>query len=194
MVTTQTIIKQSFVIRVFLSPGRLVQGLERDVRDLQAHAEHMSGSMAQMEEHLGTVSHSSQNNGSSLEDALARATASIHSQDVLLQETAGHVGTLRQRLEEVGWTVGLVNHSLSSDVNVQQLKMEQLQVQMGNVTQDTSSIKVMQVHLEEQLKNEIEILNVITEDLRLKDWEHSTALKNLTIIQGRSQRGLQLKF
>lgn len=30
----------------------------------------------------------------------------------------------------------------------------------------------------------MEILNTITEDLRLKDWEHSTALKNLTILEG----------
>lgn len=30
----------------------------------------------------------------------------------------------------------------------------------------------------------MEILNTITEDLRLKDWEHSMALKNLTILEG----------
>ncbi|XP_037393623.1 scavenger receptor class A member 5 isoform X1 [Pygocentrus nattereri] len=164
--------------------GRLVQGLERDVRDLQAHAEHMSGSMAQMEDNLGTVSLSSRSNSSNLGAALARAAASIHSQDTLLRDTAGQVNTLRERLEEMGWTVGSINHSLSSDVDVQHLKMEQLQVQLGNVTQDTSSMRVMQIHLEEQMRNEIEILNVITEDLRLKDWEHSMALKNLTIIQG----------
>lgn len=40
------------------------------------------------------------------------------------------------------------------------------------------------VHTEAQLRNEMEILNTITEDLRLKDWEHSMALKNLTILEG----------
>jgi macrophage scavenger receptor 1 len=41
-----------------------------------------------------------------------------------------------------------------------------------------------QVHMEETLKNEVEILSTITEDLRLKDWEHSNILKNITSLEG----------
>ncbi|XP_066533896.1 scavenger receptor class A member 5 [Hoplias malabaricus] len=164
--------------------GHLMQGLERDIRDLQAHAEHVSGSMSQMEEDLGMVSMSSRSNSSNLQTALAGAVMSIHSQNTLLKETVGNVELLQQHLDEVRWTVGTVNNTLSSDSTLQQLEMEQLQLQLGNVTQDTKSMKVLQVHLEEQMRNEIEILNVITEDLRLKDWEHSMALKNLSIIQG----------
>lgn len=44
------------------------------------------------------------------------------------------------------------------------------------------------VHTEAQLRNEMEILNTITEDLRLKDWEHSMALKNLTILEGQQRQ------
>ncbi|KAB5517116.1 hypothetical protein PHYPO_G00185700 [Pangasianodon hypophthalmus] len=160
--------------------GRLVQGLERDIRDLQAFSEHATGSMAQMEEQVG----SSRRNSSALGAALARATASIHSQDAALRETVGRVDILRQKLDEVDWTMGSINHSLSSHVSTQWLQMELLQVQLGNVTQDARSAKIMQIHLEEQMRNELEILNVITEDLRLKDWEHSMALKNITIIEG----------
>lgn len=43
------------------------------------------------------------------------------------------------------------------------------------------------VHTEAQLRNEMDILNTITEDLRLKDWEHSLALKNITILEGRQE-------
>ncbi|MCJ8749932.1 hypothetical protein PDJAM_G00193160 [Pangasius djambal] len=160
--------------------GRLVQGLERDIRDLQAFSEHATGSMAQMEEQVG----SSRRNSSALGAALARATASIHSQDAALREAVGQVDILRQKLDEVDWTMGSINHSLSSHVSTQWLQMELLQVQLGNVTRDARSARIMQIHLEEQMRNELEILNVVTEDLRLKDWEHSMALKNITIIEG----------
>lgn len=161
--------------------GRLVQGLERDIQDLQAFSEHATGSMAQMEKQLG----SNRRNGSELGAALVRATASIRNHDVALHEMVGRVDILHEKLEEVDWTVGSINHSLSSHVSTQQLQMELLQVQLGNVTQDARSAKITQIHLEEQMRNELEILNVITEDLRLKDWEHSMALKNISIIEGK---------
>lgn len=165
---------------VFLK-GRLVQGLERDIQDLQVFSEHATGSMAQMEEQVG----SSQRNNSALRAALARAAASIHGQDAALHDTVGRMDVLRQKLDEVDWTVGSINHSLSSHVSTQRLQMELLQVQLGNVTQDARSTRITQIHLEEQMRNELEILNVITEDLRLKDWEHSMALKNITVIEGK---------
>lgn len=161
-------------------PGRLVQGLERDILDLHGFSEHATVTMAQMEEQVG----SSQRNSSTLGAALARATTSIQNQDAALRETVGRVDILRQKLDEVDWTMGSINHTLSSDVTTQQLQMELLQVQVGNVTQEARSARIMQIHLEEQMRNELEILNVITEDLRLKDWEHSMALKNITVIEG----------
>lgn len=160
--------------------GHLVQALERDIRDLQAFSEHATGFMVQMEKQVG----SSRRNGSELGVALVRATASIHNHDVALREMVSRVDVLHEKLEEVDWTVGSINHSLSSHVSTQQLQMEFLQVQLGNVTQDARSAKIRQIYLEEQMRNELEILNVITEDLRLKDWEHSMALKNISIIEG----------
>lgn len=62
------------------------------------------------------------------------------------------------------------------------------QIQISNITEDTSSLWVTHVHTEAQLRNEMEILNTITEDLRLKDWEHSMTLKNLTVIEGQRKR------
>ena len=35
-----------------------------------------------------------------------------------------------------------------------------------------------------QLKQELAVLNGVTEDLRLKDWEHSIALRNITLAKG----------
>lgn len=61
------------------------------------------------------------------------------------------------------------------------------QIQISNITEDTSSLWVTHVHTEAQLRNEMEILNTITEDLRLKDWEHSLALRNITILEGQME-------
>lgn len=136
------------------------------------------------------------------------------------RETSGQVSGLREKLDEVNWTVGAVNHTVSNDISVHHLKIQDLQVrsqksvllhypkllptvktsnrcspaaqiQISNITEDTSSLWVTHVHTEAQLRNEMEILNTITEDLRLKDWEHSMTLKNLTIIEGqwRDKRG-----
>uniref|UniRef100_H3DPB1 Scavenger receptor class A, member 5 (putative) n=1 Tax=Tetraodon nigroviridis TaxID=99883 RepID=H3DPB1_TETNG len=99
-------------------------------------------------------------------------------------ETSGQLSRLRENLDEVNWTVGAVNHTFSSDISFHRLKIQDMQIQISNITEDTSSLWVTHVHTEAQLRNEMDILNTITEDLRLKDWEHSLALKNITILEG----------
>lgn len=39
--------------------------------------------------------------------------------------------------------------------------------------------------MQQEMKEEVKTLNQITNELQLKDWEHSLTLKNLTIIQGK---------
>lgn len=170
---------------LLIRPGRLAQGLERDIKDLQAFSEHTTNSVAQLWEHLAMISHSSQRNSSSLGEELAFAAGSIRTQDAVLKTMEVNVETLQERLKEVGWTVQILNHSLSGDVSLHQVKICELQEKIGNVSHDATSMRITQMHLEEQIRNEIEILNVITADLRLKEWEHSMALKNLTVLQGR---------
>ncbi len=131
------------------------------------------------------ISHSSQRNSSSLGEELTFAAGAIRTQDAILKTMVGNVETLQERLEEVGWTVQTLNHSLSGDVSLHQVKICELQERIGNVSHDATSVRITQLHLEEQLRSEIEVLNVITADLRLKEWEHSMALTNLTVLQGR---------
>ncbi|KAG1929530.1 scavenger receptor class A member 5 isoform X1 [Pimephales promelas] len=164
--------------------GRLAQGLERDIKDLQAFSEHTTDSVAQLWEHLAMISHSSQRNSSSLGEELAIAAGSIRTQDAVLKTMEVNVETLQERLKEVGWTVQTLNHSLSGDLSLHQVKICELQEKIVNVSHDATTMRITQIHLEEQIRNEIEILNVITADLRLKEWEHSMALKNLTVLQG----------
>lgn len=169
-----------------------VRVLEQDVRGLQDHSRQTDDSVERLNRRLDSLGLTGPRNGSvisgggggSLDAQLAHTTSSLQAQDTLLRETSLRVDRLRERVEDVGWLVGAVNHTFSGEVSVHRAKIQDLQVQISNVTHDTLTMKVMQVHLEEQLRNEIEILNVITEDLRLKDWEHSVALKNLTVIEG----------
>ncbi|KAJ8396191.1 hypothetical protein AAFF_G00020580 [Aldrovandia affinis] len=170
--------------QMLLQLGQTLRRLEQDVRGLRAQSDQTAGSVEQLGDHIGRLSLYSQRNVSSLSQDLAQAATSLEAQDTLLRDTTSQVGSLKDRLEEVSWTVGSVNRTFVNDISVHHLKIQDLQVQISNVTQDTRTMRVAQVHMEDQLRNEIEILNTITEDLRLKDWEQSVALKNLTFIEG----------
>ncbi|XP_041951914.1 scavenger receptor class A member 5 [Alosa sapidissima] len=169
--------------------SRTVRGLERDVRSLQEHSAQTDDSVERLGRRLDVTSGPRNasvggGGGGSVDAQLAHAASSLQAQDALLRETSLRVDQLRERVEDIGWMVGAVNHTFSGEVSVHRTKIQDLQVQISNVTHDTLTMKVMQVHLEDQMRNELEILNVITEDLRLKDWEHSVALKNITFIEG----------
>ncbi|KAM7395063.1 hypothetical protein PAMA_006694 [Pampus argenteus] len=162
----------------------LIKGLELDLRSVKTHSLQSEGYLVQLDDRLASLSNSAGRNLTGLSTEVARASIWLRDQDVLLRETSGQVNGLREKLDEVNWTVGAVNHTFSNDISVHHLKIQDLQIQISNITEDTSSLWVTHVHTEAQLRNEMEILNTITEDLRLKDWEHSLALKNLTILEG----------
>ncbi|XP_054618090.1 scavenger receptor class A member 5 [Dunckerocampus dactyliophorus] len=162
----------------------LVKSLEVDMRSMQAHSLHSEGYLVQLDDRLASFSNSAGRNLTGLSDEVARTSSWLHDQHLLLRETSGQVNGLREKLDEVNWTVGAVNHTFSNDINVHHVKIQDLQIQISNITEDTSSLWVTHVHTEAQLRNEMEILNTITEDLRLKDWEHTMALKNVTFIEG----------
>ncbi|XP_026174480.1 scavenger receptor class A member 5 isoform X1 [Mastacembelus armatus] len=161
-----------------------MKGLEVELRSIQAHSLQSEGYLVQLDDRLSFVSSSFGRNLTSLTTEVARASTWLHNQDLMLREASGQVSVLREKLDDVNWTVGAVNHTFSNDISIHHLKIQDLQIQISNITEDTSSLWVTHVHTEAQLRNEMEILNTITEDLRLKDWEHSMALKNLTIVEG----------
>ncbi|CAL8317597.1 unnamed protein product [Merluccius merluccius] len=162
----------------------LIKGLESELRMAQAHSLQAESYLVQLDDRLSSLSSSATRNLSGLLAEVSRTSTWLRDQDHLLRETSGQLGGLREKLEEVNWTVGAVNHTFSSDISIHHLKIQDLQIQISNITEDTTSLWVTHVHTEAQLRNEMEILNTITEDLRLKDWEHSTFLKNLTILEG----------
>lgn len=62
--------------------------------------------------------------------------------------------------------------------------MSKLEECLCNALTQIMSLKEKQVHLEPEIKGEVKLLSNIIHDLRLKDWEHSQTLKNITLIQG----------
>ncbi|XP_056284059.1 scavenger receptor class A member 5 isoform X2 [Pseudoliparis swirei] len=162
----------------------LIKGLELELRSGQAHSLQSEGYLVQLDDRLSSLSSSTGRNLTGLSEEVSRASTWLHDQDLLFRETSGQVSRLREKLDEVNWMVGAVNHTFSNDISIHHLKIQDLQIQISNITEDTSSLWVTHVHTEAQLRNEMEILNTITEDLRLKDWEHSVALKNITIFEG----------
>ncbi|XP_051792605.1 scavenger receptor class A member 5 [Acanthochromis polyacanthus] len=162
----------------------LIKGLEVELRSMQAHSLQSEGYLVQLDDRLSILSSSAGRNLTGLSAEVARTSTWLRDHDLLLRETSGQVSGLREKLDEVNWTVGAVNHTFSNDISIHHLKIQDLQIQISNITEDTSSLWVTHVHTEAQLRNEMEILNTITEDLRLKDWEHSMALKNLTVLEG----------
>lgn len=64
-------------------------------------------------------------------------------------------------------------------------EMRKLEERVYNASAEIKSLDEKQVHLEREIKGEVKLLNNITNDLRLKDWEHSQTLKNITLFQGK---------
>ncbi|KAK1171806.1 scavenger receptor class A member 5-like [Acipenser oxyrinchus oxyrinchus] len=161
-----------------------VQRLEHSIQGLQTQSDEITTSVTELGDVYKGLTENSNRDTSQLSAELGRAKISLHKQDTLLKETAGLVGGLKVKLDEVCRTMNAVNRTFTQDVGVHHLKIQDLQIHITNITEDAKSIRVTQISMEEQLRNEVTILNSVMEDLRLKDWEQSVALKNLTLMEG----------
>ncbi|KAM8846752.1 scavenger receptor class A member 5 isoform 1-T2 [Synchiropus picturatus] len=158
--------------------------LEVELRSTRAQSLQSEGYLVHLDERLSSLSSATSRNMTGLSGEVLRASTWLHDQHLLLRETAGQLSGLQEKLDHVNWTVGAVNHTVSNDISVHHLKIRDLQIQISNISEDTSSLWVTHIHTEAQLRNEMDLLNTVTEDLRLKDWEHSLVLKNLTSLEG----------
>uniref|UniRef100_A0A8D0C3X9 Scavenger receptor class A member 5 n=1 Tax=Salvator merianae TaxID=96440 RepID=A0A8D0C3X9_SALMN len=104
--------------------------------------------------------------------------------DALLAQLAAQLGTLMDQVTEVGGDVGNMNRTLSYDVGIHHTRIQDLQVLISNATEDARQMRLVHIAMEQQLKHELAVLANVTEDLRLKDWEHSAALRDISVIQG----------
>lgn len=108
-----------------------------------------------------------------------------------VQEHENEVDGISQSLISLNTTllalqlsIETLNGKVQENAFKHQEEMRRLQERVQNTSAEIMSMKEKQARLEQEIKGEMKLLNNITNDLRLKDWEHSQALKNITLIQG----------
>ncbi|NWI42265.1 SCAR5 protein, partial [Picathartes gymnocephalus] len=158
--------------------------LEGLLRSLQGRAGQTDASVARLRDSLGQQSEAAQ-----LE--LSRLAVDSNGSRLLLEHHGHLLGHLGGRLEVLGEQVAAlagavdsVNRSLSYDVRLQNSRLRDLQGLLGKAGEEARRARTAQVALEGQLRLELALLGNVTEELRLKDWEHSAALRNVSVIRG----------
>ncbi|NXD46337.1 SCAR5 protein, partial [Copsychus sechellarum] len=158
--------------------------LEGLLRGLQDRAGQTERSVARLRDSLAQQSDAAQ-----LE--LSRLSVDANSSRLLLdhhQHLLGHLGgrleALGEQVAALGGAVDSMNRSFSYDVRVQHSRLRDLQGILGNASADARRMRMEQAAMERQLRMELAVLNNVTEELRLQDWEHSAALRNVSVIRG----------
>lgn len=162
-----------------------VQRLEGALWGLQAQAVQTEQAVALLRDRTGQQSDSAQLELYQLQVESNQSQLLLRRHAGLLDGLARRVGVLGEELADVGGALRGLNYSLSYDVALHSTRLQDLQVLVSNASEDTRRMRLAHMGMELQLKQELAMLNTVTEDLRLKDWEHSIALRNISLAKGR---------
>ncbi|NXM94288.1 SCAR5 protein, partial [Sylvia borin] len=161
-----------------------VRRLEELLRILQSRAGQTDVSLSRLRDSLSRE-------GEAAQLELWRLSAEANGSRQLLehhQHLLGHLGgrmeALGEQVEALTGAVDSVNRSLSEDIRLQRSRLRDLRGILGNASQEARRIRAEQAATERQLRMELALLGNVTEELRLKDWEHSAALRNVSVIRG----------
>lgn len=161
-----------------------VQRLEGALWGLQAQAAQAEQAVALLRDRTGQQSDAAQLELYQLQVESNRTQLLLRRHAGLLDGLARRVGGLGEELADVGGALRGLNHSLSYDVALHSTRLQDLQVLVSNASEDARRMRLVHMGMELQLKQELAVLNTVTEDLRLKDWEHSIALRNISLAKG----------
>ncbi|OCT81569.1 hypothetical protein XELAEV_18028392mg [Xenopus laevis] len=109
--------------------------------------------------------------------------------DTLLKEMSSKAEGLNYQISEILGTLNAVNATFTYDIGIHHTRIQDLQGLINNVSEETRHMRLLHIVMEQQLKHEMALLNNVTEDLRLKDWEQSITLKNITVIRAPNLQG-----
>ncbi|XP_078506072.1 scavenger receptor class A member 5 [Lissotriton helveticus] len=161
-----------------------LQRLEEVVQTLQVQSSSTDATVSRLADSLNQLSDSHQLETYRLSlDANSSRLALNHHDNLLMQISTQVVG-LADQMIDVHATLNAVNRTISYDVGIHHTRIQDLQIMISNASEDARQMRLLHIILEQQLKHEMSILNEVTEDLRLKDWEHSIALRNISVMQG----------
>uniref|UniRef100_A0A8D0V309 Macrophage scavenger receptor 1 n=2 Tax=Sus scrofa TaxID=9823 RepID=A0A8D0V309_PIG len=102
----------------------------------------------------------------------------------VINEISKSLISLNTTLLDLQLSVETLKGKVQENTFKQQEEMSKLEERVYNVSAEIMSLNEKQAHLEQEIKGEVKLLNNVTNDLRLKDWEHSQTLKNITLVQG----------
>ncbi|NXC18892.1 SCAR5 protein, partial [Corythaeola cristata] len=168
---------------LFLMTGSL-QKLEGLLWSLQTQASQTDKAVANLWDSLTQQSDAAQQEMYKLSVEGNSSRLLLQHHDHLLSHLGSRVESLSDQVTAMSGSVDTMNRTFSYDVNIHHTRIQDLQVLISNATEDARQMRLIHIAMEEQLKHELAILNNVTEDLRLKDWEHSVALKNISVIRG----------
>ncbi|XP_027709525.1 macrophage scavenger receptor types I and II isoform X2 [Vombatus ursinus] len=121
------------------------------------------------------------------EDLLLQVSSiisAVHTQRGVLAAVINSVANLNATLLEIQLDIESWKGTCQGNIRKQQEETERLEEHVYNVSAEIMTLKEQQIHLNQEIKGEMKLLANITNDLRLKDWEHSMTLRNITLIQG----------
>ncbi|XP_037381870.1 macrophage scavenger receptor types I and II isoform X2 [Talpa occidentalis] len=101
-----------------------------------------------------------------------------------IDEMSKSLISLNTTLIDLQLNIETLNSKIQENTFKQGEEIKKLEERVYNASAEIMSVKEKQEHLEQEIKGEVKLLNNITNDLRLKDWEHSQTLKNISLIQG----------
>ncbi|XP_063776934.1 macrophage scavenger receptor types I and II isoform X2 [Pseudophryne corroboree] len=119
-----------------------------------------------------------------LNEILNNSTSESQAKDKLVQDIQTAVERLTTALDDNQVKVEYINTTFTENVYILWEEVVQKSAYFQNASVDISDVKQKYIILEQKMKEEVKTLNKITNELQLKDWEHSLTLKNLTTIQG----------
>ncbi|KAM5192018.1 macrophage scavenger receptor types I and II [Mantella aurantiaca] len=120
----------------------------------------------------------------SLNKILNESISQSEGKDKLIQENQKTLERLTNTLDDSHMKIDYINMTFSEKVYILKEEIGQQYVYFQNASSDINIVKQQYKIMQQEMKEEVKTLNHITNDLRLKDWEHSLTLKNLTLIQG----------
>ncbi|XP_072355563.1 scavenger receptor class A member 5-like [Scyliorhinus torazame] len=169
---------------LFFQLSQSVQKLENKLQSFEARMDDINASVNDLEDDLQQFSSTNRQEIYNLSTSLNSAQGTLQHQQANLKQITSNVGNLSRQIKEAHWTLNAVNSTITEDISIHHTSLLRLQIQLANVSEDAKILKAIQQNMEKQLKEEVAVLNNVTEDLKLKDWEHSITLKNLTLVQG----------
>ncbi|XP_068124731.1 macrophage scavenger receptor types I and II [Hyperolius riggenbachi] len=119
-----------------------------------------------------------------LNEILNESISWSQEKDVFIQDMQNTLVYLNSSLGDSQMKMDDINMTFSERVYTLSEEIGQQYTYFRNATSDLIDVKQQYMTLKQEMKEEVKTLNQITNDLQLKDWEHSVTLKNLTILQG----------